>query len=350
MMNDVALSKNIPRLIKAVELMTAEKGVTIDELEQALNIKRRSVYRLIKTLEDRLHFPVSSKREGFGGVVKYRLPGNYLAKLNKMAVPRISLSKNEVRLMQFFLAHDTVFQGTQIYEDAQMLKRKLQNFLPKKTKAASSNWTSSTIFAMPHNAVKSYKGKEHIIYTLIEAASNTISCNITYNVFKKDPPKTYAIDPLKFIHHRGGLYIIVRIPKHDNIIALAIERIETIEVSSKTFIPVEDDKINSLLNLAFDLTFDDLDLIRAVIHFTPRVAPYIAERRWSGRQELELHKDGSCTLTITTIGKIDLISWLLSWGPDARVISPDFFRRQIEEKIKAMHAVYNTSVEESKKK
>jgi predicted DNA-binding transcriptional regulator YafY len=348
MMNDVALSKNIPRLIKAVELMTADKGVTVNELEQALNIKRRSVYRLIKILEDKLHFPVSSTREGFGGVVKYRLPGNYLAKLNKIALPRISLSRNEVRLMQFFLAHDAIFQGTQIYEDVQLLKRKLENFFPQKKKGASSNWTGSTVFVMPHNAVKSYKGKEHIIYTLIESASNTRSCNVTYNAFTKGSAKTYTVEPLKFIHHRGGLYIIVRIPRHDTIIALAIERIQAIEVSNKTFVPVEDDKINSLLNLVFDLTFDDL--IRAVIRFTPRVTPYIAERRWSGRQELELHKDGSCTLTITTTGKIDLISWLLSWGPDARVLSPDFFRQQIEEKIKAMAAVYNTPVEESKEK
>jgi predicted DNA-binding transcriptional regulator YafY len=218
-MNDIALGKNIFKLIKAAELMTNDNGATINELELALNMKRRSVYRLIKILEDELHFPVAAKRESFGGLVKYRLPGNYLTRLNKMAAPRISLSNNEVMLLQFLLAHDMIFQGTQIYKNVQLLKKKINNFLPKKKKDKSSNLIDNNIFIIPQNSLKSYKGKENIIYTLIEALFSTKPCSITYNAFKKRTTKAYTIHPLKFIHHRGGLYllhteIMFKEPKH----------------------------------------------------------------------------------------------------------------------------------------
>jgi len=336
-MSDQSFNKNLPKLIKIVELMTQEQGTSIDELEHNLNVKRRSIFRLLKTLEDDYNFPINVKRKDFGGVVKYSLPSKYLSKLTKMAVPRLSLNFNEVILLQFLLTHDTVFKDTKIFDDIQSLKKKLNNFLPKEPEK-NSQLTNSDFFITPSKSNKSYKGKEPLISILMEALTDHKSCKVTYHASSKGTVKTYTIYPLKILDHRGGLYIIAKVPKHDSIIPLAIERIQSLEPLSKKFIPPPDIEIKSLIDLAFDLTFDDP--ITAKIHFSSKAAPYISERRWSNRQSLENHKDGSCTLTITTTGRNDLLYWLLSWGSDAEVLSPDYFREMVSEKIERMREVY----------
>lgn len=336
-MPDQSYNKNLPKLIKIAELMSGEQGVSIEELEHSLNVKRRSIFRLIKTLEEDYDFPVNSKRKGFGGVVKYYLPGKYLSRLTKTAVPRLSLNFNEVILLQFLLSHDSIFKDTKIFDDIQSLKKKLNNFLPKET-AINSQLSTTGFFITPSKFEKSYKGKENFISILMEALTNNKSCKVTYHASSKGTVKTYTIYPLKILNHRGGLYIIAKIPKHDSIVPLAIERIQSLELLSKVFIPPPDIEIKSLIDLAFDLTFDDP--ITAKIHFSSKIAPYISERRWSNRQSLENHKDGSCTLTITTTGRNDLMYWILSWGSDAEVLSPDFFRKMVSDKIEQMKEVY----------
>ena len=336
-MPDKNISKNIPKIIKAVELMTGEQGASIEELEQSLGIKRRSVFRLINTIEKDLAFPVTSKRDGFGGQAKYRLPGKYLSRITKMAVPRLSLNFKEVTLLQFLLTHDTIFRDSKISDDIQSLKKKLNTFLPRETKEYFSG-SNSNFFLTPVNSEKSYKGKEDIIGTIMEALAGHKACMVTYNAFSSGKEKTYTIYPLKMLHHRGGLYIIVKIPKHDSITPLAVERIQSLELLNKNFIPPPDSDIKSLLGLAFDLTFNDP--VTAKIHFSANVTPYICERRWSDRQTLDKHEDGSCTLTITTTGKSDLMFWLLCWGSDAEVLSPKSFRQFIAEEIRQMGEVY----------
>jgi len=215
----------------------------------------------------------------------------------------------------------------------------LYNFLPKETSEEATN-INPGIFIMPITTTKSYKGKEHILDSLMEALSHHRACTVTYNSFSTQEIKTYAIHPLKLLPHNGGLYVIVKIPKHDSINALAVERIQSIELLNKKFIPPPDSEISALLDMAFNLNF--ADPITAVIHFSARISPYICERRWSNRQSLEHHKDGSCTLTITTSGRNDLLFWILYWGSDAQLISPESLRKLLAAEIEKMGKIYES--------
>jgi len=336
-MPDQTLNKNLPKLIKIVELMTGEHGVSIEELEHSLGVKRRSVFRLIKTLEEDFDFPVKVKRKDFGGVVKYFLPAKCLSKLTKMAVPSLSLNYGEVTMLQILLAHDTIFKDTKMFDDIKSLKKKLNNFLPKE-QVINSQLSNTNFFISSSKTNKSYKGKEQIISDLKEAITEYKSCKVTYHAIYTGTVKTYVIHPLKILEHQGGFYVIVKVPKHDSIVSLAIERIQSLELLNKKFYPLSDSEIKMLIEMAFNLNFQDP--ITAKIRFSSKAAPFISERRWSNRQSIENHKDGSCTLTLTTSGKNDLMNWILSWGSDAEVLSPDFFRKMAAEKIEQMRKKY----------
>jgi predicted DNA-binding transcriptional regulator YafY len=330
-------SKSTENLIKAVQLMAAEKGTSALELEQKLGLKRRTVFRLITSIKDELKFPVSVKREKSRGAARYYLPESCLSKISSLTVPRFSLSFNEILLLKYLFAHDTIFHDTEIAEDIQALKKKIDDYLPKdETEPSASQLDNFLAFSL--TGLKSYEGKEDIIDTLMEALAHHISCRVSYRSPAKGVVKTYVIQPLKLVPHRGGLYVIVRIPKHDVINPLAVERIRKLELLKQVFTPPPDEKVNFMLNFAFDMTLGDP--ITAEIRFSPAVSPYILERRWSSRQTIKENKDGSCTLKITTSGKNDLLYWILSWGPEAKVLSPDSFRQSVKTAIEKMGEVY----------
>jgi predicted DNA-binding transcriptional regulator YafY len=337
MPEEIVYNKNIAKIVKAVEMMADDKGTSIEELEEALAIKRRSIFRLIKTIKEEFNFPVAEKRVGFGGAARYFLSEDYITQLKSITMPRLSLSLNEAILLDFLFTNDTVFHDSEIQEDIGSLKKKITGFLPKSGDEELLSQLDG-FFTSSLNTFKSYKGKEHIIDTIMEALSHHRSCKVSYHAFSSNTVKTYVIHPLKLLPHRGGLYVLVRIPKHDSINPLAVERIQSLELLEKTFNPPSDADLQSMLNLAFNLTLDDP--ITATIRFLPAIAPYIRERRWSNHQTLEDNDDGSCTLTITTSGRNDLLYWILSWGAQAEVLSPPSFRQQAKATIADMKKVY----------
>ena len=61
---------NIVKIIKAIDLMARPAGATIEDLKKALDISRRSVFRLFDTLAE-LNFPIDDDRNVGDGHAKH---------------------------------------------------------------------------------------------------------------------------------------------------------------------------------------------------------------------------------------------------------------------------------------
>ena len=69
---------NIVKIIKAIDLMARPAGATIEDLKKALDISRRSVFRLFDTLAE-LNFPIDDDRTvGDGHAKHYMLADSYV--------------------------------------------------------------------------------------------------------------------------------------------------------------------------------------------------------------------------------------------------------------------------------
>jgi predicted DNA-binding transcriptional regulator YafY len=66
---------------------------------------------------------------------------------------------------------------------------------------------------------------------------------------------------------------------------------------------------------------------RIEIEFDARAADYIRERDWHLSQRLRDTADGSVVLTLDVGNDYAIRSWILSFGPLARVVSPHRARR-----------------------
>jgi len=79
---------------------------------------------------------------------------------------------------------------------------------------------------------------------------------------------------------------------------------------------------------------------RIDIVFEPRIARYIKERVWHGSQQFEDMADGKVQLTLNVCNDVRLRSWILGFGPLARVISPPELVRQIQEEAEKTRLQY----------
>ena len=315
---------NIVKIIKAIDLMARPAGATIEDLKKALDISRRSVFRLFDTLAE-LNFPIDDDRNvGDGHAKHYMLADSYVSKLPNISLPNISLTPRESFLLYFLLQRDSVFADSSVESDITSLKAKLSWLLPSSAQKTSTGSRLDSFFATSPSTMKSYAGKEQLLDILLDALEQLHECQIAYRSLSHSTTKTYVVHPLKLLEHKGGLYLFVRIPKHDVIRLIAVDRVQSAKLLPSNFIYPSDFDPDALLDSAFDLTFDDP--ITAVIRFSPKDAPYVQERRYSANQSIVANPDGSITLTLTTSGTQDLLRWLLSFGPGAEILSPPDLR------------------------
>jgi predicted DNA-binding transcriptional regulator YafY len=76
------------------------------------------------------------------------------------------------------------------------------------------------------------------------------------------------------------------------------------------------------------------------IAFEPRIAPYIRERQWHPSQTHVDRKDGGVVISLEVCNDWALRSWILSFGPLARVIAPPTLKKQIKDEVERAAEIY----------
>jgi proteasome accessory factor B len=76
------------------------------------------------------------------------------------------------------------------------------------------------------------------------------------------------------------------------------------------------------------------------IAFAAQIAPYVRARVWHPSQEVRDQDDGSLTLTMEVCHDLALRSWILSWGPSARVVLPDKLAAEVKTDLDAARKQY----------
>jgi predicted DNA-binding transcriptional regulator YafY len=83
------------KFLKALNLLASPKGATLTGIGNGLGISRRSVFRLLRTLEE-LGFPLAEDKPQRGSEKTYRLAESYVLKLPNIALPDPRLNAKEI--------------------------------------------------------------------------------------------------------------------------------------------------------------------------------------------------------------------------------------------------------------
>ena len=99
-------TKRLKQIILTIDCLSSPVGTSIEELCTLHQITRRSVFRILNEIEHDLHFPVVVSREEFGGTAVYRLPEEFVSRLECKQNLQISLCFNEVLMLYLLLGKD----------------------------------------------------------------------------------------------------------------------------------------------------------------------------------------------------------------------------------------------------
>jgi hypothetical protein len=103
-------TKSLANIINAIELMASPEGTTVAELAKLLSLTRRSVFRLLSTIEHDLNIPIIVDRKAFGGVATYRLVPGLAERMSHIAIPSVTLSFRQTILF-YLILKDEIFQS-----------------------------------------------------------------------------------------------------------------------------------------------------------------------------------------------------------------------------------------------
>jgi predicted DNA-binding transcriptional regulator YafY len=162
-----------------------------------------------------------------------------------------------------------------------------------------------------------------------------------YHSVSSGRSKDYLVHPYRLAFAQGGLYLLAYVPDYKDVRTFAVDRIASASLEKQTFTPKEpigeDVFANSLgVNTGPPEQVD--------LEFEARVAPYVRARVWHASQQISEGDEGRIRLTMNVCHDWALRSWILSWGPFARVVSPTALAADIRSDLQSGVARYDASV------
>lgn len=171
---------------------------------------------------------------------------------------------------------------------------------------------------------------------LLDATLHHRRVAMRYHSFSSNREKDYLIDPYRLVFAQGGLYVVAHVPEYQQMRTFAVERIRSLSVTEERFEPID---------IAEDAFAHSLGVNQGTpepiaIAFEPKIARYVKERTWHPSQQAREDADGTLTLTLNVCNDWALRSWVLGFGPLARVVSPPALAAQILEEIESARSRY----------
>lgn len=174
------------------------------------------------------------------------------------------------------------------------------------------------------------------IARLLDATLHHRRATMKYFSLSSAREKDYAIEPYRLVYSQGGLYLIAFVPEYSAMRTFAVERIRGLSVSEERFTPT------ALPDNAFahSIGVNEGAPEHIEIAFEPHIAPYVRERRWHPSQQNTESGGGGLLVALDVCNDWALRSWILSFGPLARVVSPPSLAAQIRDEIDKTRAHY----------
>ena len=140
--------------------------------------------------------------------------------------------------------------------------------------------------------------------------------------------------PFKIIPYLGRMYVAVWHPKHANYGVYAIDRIRVVYDAPKPHPPKPRFDLEAFMSTRFGLwEAKERESVTIEVHMTnPILADIFMHSYWHPTQRIRKRQDGTLKITMQAGVSPELVSWVLHWAPDIKVIQPTSLREQVRQR------------------
>lgn len=314
-------NRQLIRVLQLLNMLSNQPmGYTIQELTSRLRTTRRTLYRDLEALhESGIYFEreiLPDRR------VRLRLPQEY-------RFVKTNFDENE--LFSLFFAKNLLkpLQDTPFGRGMESALEKIYKLLPANVQDYCFFTESFFVFKQPFT--RSYKEFETNIRQLKDAILTDRICEIEY--VKGDRADRHTIHPYFMTYLEGLLYVIAHSEQRGDRRTFRVDRIRRIRILNRRFerppdYQPENFEPDRLLGRSLKI-YSDRRTHRIEIVFPKELARMIRERTWHTSQKIRPGRDGSVRLSMELPITPEVISWILSFGDQARVVRPPELSRRI---------------------
>ena len=307
-------------------------GVTIDELAAQCDVTTRTIRRDLQALEE-AGFPLYDDRSHNDGRTRWMINGQAFKGL------AAGLTLSELCALYFSRTLLESLAGTPFRDELESAFDKLSTTLTPHMRQFLDQLPH--VIASKPDPMRRRPGdvsrQQQIVARALEATLHHRSAHLTYHSKSSDRTKSYVVHPYRLAYAQGGLYLLAYVPEYREVRTFAAERIHDIALLEDHFTPIEE-----LPDEAFPHSMgvhsgppEDVE-----IEFQSAISDYVKSREWHASQQLSERPDASVVMTLHVCLDQALHSWILSFGPFARVESPEHLAKVIAKQLEDAHLRY----------
>jgi predicted DNA-binding transcriptional regulator YafY len=296
-------------------------GRWVSELAAEVSASERTVRRDITELQDAGFDIELSKREN-RTIARLTSERNYTS---------VSITKRERFTLLAVRSVFDVLRGTPLHDDVVSVLAKLEQRLNTSKRSEVAALRDRFAY-VPDGGTKAYDDKQDIIDAIQTGILSRKLVRYTYKD-SRGRTKRGLLAPFALLLYRHGLYAVGssgREPTIDTtdwrstLAVFAVERFTAADhIRASTFAVPSDFKIDDVLHGAFGVHVGDPAAAKRVeVEFGPDKAALVEGRLWHQTQRLERMPAGGVRLSFTVVDLRPVVSWILEWGPHARVLAP----------------------------
>ena len=306
-------------------------GVTIDDLAALCDVTTRTIRRDLQALEE-AGFPVFDDRSRDDGRTRWVLNGQ--------AFKGLAAGVTVAELCALYFSRTLVesLAGTPFRDEVRSAFEKLGSALTPHMRQFLDQ-LPQVIAAKPDPLRRRVDDAgQQIAARALEATLYHRQAVLVYHSRSSERTKTYLVHPYRLAYAQGGLYLLAYVPEYSEVRTFAVERIQELSLQEERFTPIEELGDDAFPN---SLGVHSGPPERVAIDFQPAVADYVRARAWHRSQTLAPGDDGSVRMTLDVCLDQALKSWILSFGPFAKVVAPESLAREIADQFEKGRALYS---------
>lgn len=178
-----------------------------------------------------------------------------------------------------------------------------------------------------------------VLEAIAEGWGTGCKVQISYCPPNGDPVRERILAPYTLEATDAGIYVIGHDESSSEVRTFKLERLQSARVLPETYsIPHDFDPEKYLAHSWKIMTGEEP--VRVVLLFNTDAVPYILERTWHSSQIVEVHDDGTLTLTLCIAEPREMLPWIRSWGAQVEVLAPEWLRERVAEEMKNAAEIY----------
>lgn len=320
------------RALRVLDALRGYKqGRLMSELAAEVGSSERTVKRDIAALQD----------AGIE-VTRVQIDGRAAAHLKDRAFSYVAVTRRERYTLLAVRRMFDVLKGTSFAEDVDSVLRKLEQRMSPEERAEHATFGDRFAY-IPDGGIKPYEGKDDVLDALLTGVLSRKLVRYAYQGARGRAQRGYLAG-FAMVLYKHGLYVVgkrVASPtdtaaiENGEILNLAAERFSEADwVRDASFTPPASFKLDNFVDDAFGAHVGKGIAQRVVIEFSKERAAYARARVWHRTQRFEEQNDGTVHVAFMCKNLAPIVSWVLGWGPHARVISPAELRIQVARELR----------------